>query len=222
MSGRVVIDFHFQRDIATDLSMTIVIHPDLNHQVKNGQSGQEGPTGFRLQRPVPNTFKASLTDEQKDEIARKCIELKGESKKPASVTIRWWIKAHYPEEFEKHEKYRDWNTCFITRDQLKRWVFNMQRLGTHRKRRSTKWDRLMPNAKVAPVDQSPAEIALAEIEDHIVVKEEPDSEDYDKIVETEGVKETERSEKSIVCDKCSFCTGTKSQLRYHIESKLGL
>jgi len=67
-----------------------------------------------LSRPVPNSFKVVLTDINKDEIAKKCIKLKSYIN-----AIKWWIKGNFPEEFLKHEKYKDWTSCFISRHMVR-------------------------------------------------------------------------------------------------------
>jgi len=67
-----------------------------------------------LSREIPNTFKVVLSDFNKDEIAKKSIELKS----PINA-LKWWTKLYYPEEYQKHQKYKDWTACFITRHMIR-------------------------------------------------------------------------------------------------------
>lgn len=72
-------------------------------------------------RPEPNSFSLTLTNEQKADIVIKSIEMKN-----AATAIKSWMLSNHPDEYEKHEYYNDWKTCFLMRQQVERWVTRYQ------------------------------------------------------------------------------------------------
>ena len=157
-------------------------------------------------RPEPNTFKVNLTDVEKDELARKCVELEGQMCHFAKSAIRWWMKTHHPEEHDKHEMYNDWQSCFLNRKVVVSWGKNMRKYGDHKKRRPTKWDKIIPD-----FNQSQ--------EGHVVVKEEVISPDDLSDLSSIDQGDIQKTEATVSCEQCDYRAKSKCILRYHIEKK---
>lgn len=155
---------------------------------------REASGGTIPTRPHPNTFKVDLTDSQRDEIAQKCIELTDTTRHFAQEAVKWWMEKYHPKEYEKHERYKDWESCFIKRGSAGRWARKMRIWGQHKMPRTftTKWDKLMLD-----IEQG-------------AVKEEVTS-------PTEQFEKTESAGTIFSCDKCSYKSATKASLKNHTE-----
>ena len=122
----------------------------------------------------------------------------------ATTAIRWWIKRKYPEEYEKHETFNDWHTCFLNRYLVLRWGKNMRKYGDHKKRRSTKWDKMTP--EVNP-------------DDELVIKEEVISPAELSEPINEPNIEKIQPEKTVLCEQCDYRAKSQCILKYHVEAK---
>ena len=83
---------------------------------------EEGPEAIQVY-PITNEDKTYIAYEY------------GIKKKPLEI-IKLFIKNKYPEEFEKYEKYDDWNKCFLNRWSVRKWALNLATTGNVIKQRT--------------------------------------------------------------------------------------
>ena len=87
----------------------------------------------KIKREEPNTFSVTMTYEQEREIVIMAVLYKEQEYSDyALMAIKWWIKGNHTDEFEKHEKYDDWRTCFIKCKKVKYWMKIYNDCGEHR------------------------------------------------------------------------------------------
>ena len=67
------------------------------------------------------------------------------------VSIKSFVKDHFHAEYKKHEKYQDWDKCFISRYSLNRWALNMKKFGIVTKKR-----------KAPQLENAPAHLKMVE------------------------------------------------------------
>jgi hypothetical protein len=64
-------------------------------------------------------FNPNLTQANKDEIIDNYRQLKAQNvKQPRLYAIKKIYEKHFPDEFDKHERFKDWNKCAVTGNKI--------------------------------------------------------------------------------------------------------